>query len=501
MGIVIRQSLKASAAAYIGVALGVINNLFVATRFLSPEQLAISRLLLENSLIFASFAHWGLPFVVDKFFVFYRNEKHQNYGFLGILLGWAIISMSLFAVLYWLMREEVSAYFQRKSADILGYHFLAVPLTACWIFITVLEAYIRNSARIAIPAAIREIFLKSANIGLILIYGVGWISFDIFLYMLVGIYLLAVGFLMIYIRLLGKWFWRVRWDVFSGSVLKKMWIYGAVVAIGGVGENIFRFADRVMLAGQEGLRESAIFMLATFIVMTMDIPKRALSQISIHLLSKAIVENDRMKIKELYQKTALNQLIVGGFVFLGIWLCIDEIFVLIPKGKIYAEGKGVVLILGLTTLFNLATGLRGELILYSEKYYYTSIFSFVFACLNIFLNYWLIDWYGVQGAAMATAITTILMLSIHVFWVLRMYGLLPFQSKQIMVLFVGGLVWGIVSLLPSATNYTMLLWVLPLKVFLICFLYWGLIVSFSVSAELNQLVFSFCGKIKDLIRI
>ena len=67
MGIVIRQSLKSSAVAYIGVGLGVINQLFISTKFLSPEQIGLSRILLENSIMFAAFAHIGTPFIADKF--------------------------------------------------------------------------------------------------------------------------------------------------------------------------------------------------------------------------------------------------------------------------------------------------------------------------------------------------------------------------------------------------------------------------------------------------
>ncbi|MDW8295305.1 MAG: polysaccharide biosynthesis C-terminal domain-containing protein [Raineya sp.] len=496
MGIVIRQSLKASLVSYIGVALGVINNLFVATKFLSPEQLAISRLLLENSLVFASFAHLGLPFITDKFFVFHRNEKEKHHGFLGLILLWALLGIAFFCALYWLFRANITEYFRHKSPEILDYHFLALPLTTFWVLILILEAYTRNNARIAIPAAIREIFLKTGNIGLILIFALGWISFEVFLYLLTTLYGIAVLLLIFYIHILRKWFWKIRWQFFDRQSLRRMASYGLLIALGGIGENIFRFADRVMLAGQEGLRESAIFMLATFIVMTMDIPKKALSQISIHLLSEAIATHNIPKMKELYQKTALHQFLAGLFVFLGIWLCIDEIFMLLPKGKIYAEGKWIVCILGITTLFNLATGIRGEIILYSNKFYFASIFSFVFALVNIVLNYWLIACYGVEGAAWATAIATSLMILTHLVFIYKLYALQPFQKKQLHILVIGIGVGMLISLFPKVENLNMLLWVLPLKVVLICIFYWLPIFYLQISQELNQTLLKVLNKIK-----
>lgn len=488
MGIVIRQSLKASFASYVGVFLGVINNLFVATKFLSPEQLAISRLLLENSLVFASFAHLGLPFITDKFFVFHRNEKEHHHGFLGLIFLWSLLGIVFFCGLYWLFRAEVSAYFRLKSPEILDYHFLSMPLTAFWVMMIVLEAYTRNNARIAIPTAIREVFLKSGNIGLILIFASGWIGFDVFLYLLTALYGIAVILLLVYIRILDKWFWKIQWKFFDKKSFKEMTLYGMLIALGGIGENLFRFADRIMLAGQEGLRESAIFMLATFIVMTMDIPKKALSQISIPLLSEAIARKDTEKMKELYQKTALHQFLAGAFVFLGIWLCIDEIFLLLPKGKIYAEGKWIVFVLGLTTLFNLSTGLRGELILYSNKFYFASIFSFFSAIVNILLNYWLIKWYGVQGAALATATATLLMIFTHLIFVYKVYQIHPFQFKHLYILIISLVVFGIVSLIPDSQTLTELLWLLPLKVLIICVMYCMPIIYFEVSSEVNHIM-------------
>ncbi len=496
MGIVIRQSLKASFASYVGVFLGVINNLFVATKFLSPEQLAISRLLLENSLVFASFAHLGLPFIADKFFVFHRNEKEHHHGFLGLIFLWALLGIAIFCGFYWLFHEDIAAYFRLKSPEIVDFHFLSIPLTAFWVMMMVLEAYTRNNARIAVPAAIREIFLKSGNIGLILIFALGWISFDIFLYLLTALYGIAVILLLVYIYILGKWFWKIQWKFFDKKSLKQMALYGMLITLGGIGENLFRFADRIMLAGQEGLRESAIFMLATFIVMTMDIPKKALSQISIPLLSQAIARKDTEKMKELYQKTALHQFLAGAFVFLEIWLCIDEIFLLLPKGKIYAEGKWIVFVLGLTTLFNLSTGLRGELILYSNKFYFASIFSFFSAIVNILLNYWFIEWYGVQGAALATATATLLMIFTHLIFVYKMYQIHPFQSKHLYILIISVVVFGVVSLIPASQTFTELLWFLPLKVLIICVMYCLSVIYFEVSAEVNQIVQKVWQKIK-----
>ena len=81
MGIIIRQSIKSSVGYYLGVILGAVNTLFIATHFLSTDQLAVSRILLENSLIFAAFIHLGAPHISDKFLLDLRMKQMGTMGY------------------------------------------------------------------------------------------------------------------------------------------------------------------------------------------------------------------------------------------------------------------------------------------------------------------------------------------------------------------------------------------------------------------------------------
>lgn len=500
MGIIIRQSIKASFVSYIGVGLGLINNLFVSTKFLSPEQLAITRLLLENSLVFASFAHLGTPFMMDKFFVHFKNPENKHNGFIGFLWLWSLVGMSLFSVLYLTFRQPIAEYFLLKSPQILDYHFLSIPLTVFWVFLIFFDAYSRNNSRIAVPAAIREVFIKTVNIGLILIYAFAWISFDVLVYATVALYGIAAIFLIFYIKLLGKLYLPINWRLWKNSHIKPMFAYGMIIILGGVGENAFKFADRVMLAGQEGLRESAIFMLASFIVLTIEIPKKALSQISIPLLSEALQTRNFPKLKEIYHKVALHQFLAGLFVFMGIWACVDELFFLLPKGNIYGEGKWVVLILGITTLFNMASGMRAEVIMYSQKYHFTTIFVSFFTLINILLNYQFIAWYGIEGAAYATSIATIFYVLTQVFFVHRHFKILPYQLKQIGVFGFASILLLSTYLFPKAEQTWTVILLIFLKGIWITGLYFTFLLYFRISPEINGVFEWFWRKIKTILQ-
>ncbi len=490
MGIVVRQSLKASLGSYIGVGIGIINQMYVSTKYLSVEQLALSRLLFENSLLFSAFAHLGTPFIADKFFSLFRDEKEEHNGILPFLLFLPFIGSLLFAMIYLLCSDAIKAYYAEQSPMILQYHILVIPLTIFWIYISVLESYCRNNSRIAIPGFIREVYLRLANVVLILIFGFGWLSFDMLLYLMVGSYGLAVVFIGIYIFHLGKWYWRFpSRNILNRTLLKQILGYGSFTLLGGIGVNLMLFIDRSMLAGERGLISTGIFIIATYIAGIIEIPRKAIAQISIPLISSALQIDDHEQIRNMNQKSALNQLIAGGLFFLLIWTGIDEIFYLIPKGDTYSQGKFVVLFIAIVKVFDIATGLNTEIILYSKYFKFATLFIVSSALIGFCLNLWLIPIYGITGAAIATAVTTLIYSISRMSFVWITFKVLPFTAKTLQVLGILGLLYGLTLLIPQYEHSVMSsIIVLFVKSGVLVVIFALLIVWLKVSEEINGLV-------------
>lgn len=496
MGIVVRQSLKAGLGSYIGVGIGVVNQMYVSTKFLSVEQLSLSRLLFENSLLFAAFAHLGTPFIADKFFSRFRDDEEGHRGILPFLLFLPFIGGILFTLLYFACSGAIHSYFQEQSPMLLKYHFLVIPLTIFWIYITVLESYCRNNARIAIPNFIREVYLRLANMILIIVFGLGWLSFDLMLYLVIASYGIACVILVLYIKKLGKWYWRFPdRKVLTASVVKQMLAYGGFTLLGGIGVNLMMFIDRSMLAGERGLIQAGIFIIANNIANIIEIPRKAIAQISIPLLSNALVNQDHVHVRTMNQKSALNQLIAGGLFFLLIWASIDDIFFLIPKGQTYGEGKYVVFFLALVKVFDIATGLNNEIILYSRYFKFATLFIVVSAIIGILLNYWLIPLYGFTGAAVATAMTTFLYSGTRMTFVWMKFDVLPFTSKTVQVAFILIVLYAGTFLIPEYQRTIFsAMGMLMARSIVIVLLFAALILKFHVSVEINELVGNFRDK-------
>lgn len=496
MGIVVRQSLKAGLGSYIGVGIGIINQMYVSTKFLSVEQYALSRLLFENSLLFSAFAHLGTPFIADKFFSLFRDDENQHRGILPFLLFLPFIGGLLFTIFYLLFTPAIHAYYAKESPMLLKYHFLVIPLTIFWIYITVLEAYCRNNARIAVPSFIREVYLKLANVILIFTFGMGWLSFDTMLYLVIASYGLGVLILISYIKTLGKWYWRFPdRNILTGVTIRQMLAYGGFTLLGGIGVNLMLFIDRSMLAGERGLVNAGIFIIASYIAGVIEIPRKAIGQISIPLLSNALNNGDYAHVRIMNQKSALNQLIAGGLFFLLIWASIDDIFYLIPKGDTYGEGKYVVLFLAIVKVFDIATGLNTEIILYSKFFRFATLFIVASAIFGFMLNLWLIPLYGFLGAAIATALTTFGYSMARMLFVWRKFGVLPFTSKTLQVTIILALLYALTFLVPDYTRTVFsAMTVLVLRSSVIMILFAVFIIRMQVSVEINELVISFQRK-------
>ena len=502
MGIVVRQSLKASVGSYLGVLIGVINQMYVSAEMLSVEQYALSRILFENSLLFASFAHFGTPFIVDRYFRRFQSDEEKHRGILTFLLALPLVGICLFVITYWLFTPLIVGYFSKNSALLVDYHFLVIPLTIFWVYLTVLDAYCRNNARIAVPMFIREVYLRVANILVVLIFGFGWINFDWMLYLVIGAYGFGVVLFIVYIVFLGKAYWR--WpdrSILTKPLFKEMLGYGSFTILGALGVNVILFIDRTMLAGERDLKNAAIFIIASYMASVVEIPRKALSQISIPILTTHLHNEDFKGLEMMNQKTALHLFLSGGLVFLLIWVNIDDIFYLLPKSNIYGEGKYVVLFLLITKLFDMAAGLNTEIILYS-KYYRVATWIIIFtAILGVLLNIWLIPRYGFIGAAVATSLTTFVYSGIRLAFVRYRFGISPY-SLHSFTLFVGFLVvFGLSYLIPSHMQnpFLAIAWIV-IRSTVVCILLGLYVWKWRVSDEINGIIVSVTKRLKKFSR-
>ena len=152
--------------------------------------------------------------------------------------------------------------------------------------------------------------------------------------------------------------------------------------------------DMIMIQRLMDLEHVAFYTVAFFIGNAIKVPGKSIGAISIPLVAKAWEKQDYKEIQTLYTKSSINQLIIGGVLFLCIWLNIDEIFSLLPTK--FQGGKWVVFYIAIAQLFSMANGINGTIIVNSKYYRYDLYTNVILVFVTVVTNYLLIPEYGID---------------------------------------------------------------------------------------------------------
>jgi O-antigen/teichoic acid export membrane protein len=217
--------------------------------------------------------------------------------------------------------------------------------------------------------------------------------------------------------------------------------------ITGLGSMIVFNIDKIIINQMLDLTNTGVYTIAFYFGSLVVMPSRTLLRISGTLIADAWRKDDIKTIEEIYYKSCLNQLIIGGFLFLGIWANIDNILIIL--GDDYSGAKWVIFFIGLGYLFDMSTGSNGQIIAFSKYYRVNLVFISLLIALVITLMYLLIPIWGISGAAVAIASSLMLnnlMRYIFLFW---KYKMQPFNWKFPVVIGFNILVYFVLQLIPE----------------------------------------------------
>lgn len=485
MGIVIRQSIKGTVINYLGAFLGFLTTFFVQTRFLRSEEIGLLSVLYEAAMMIAALAMLGTNSSAIRFFPFFKDKEKKHNGFFFYLVFFPFVGSLIFIPLYIFLRTPVSAYFARNSELFVDYYNWVIPLILFVLYWIVFECYASLLLRIAVPKLIREIGLRVMLLVLYLLYGFHFIGLNGLITGYVAVYGVAALFCFWYVSTIAPVSLKHDYSYVSKPLRWQVAKYTAYLVIGAIGGGIVGRLDLFMVSAKLGLDYAGIYRIAFYIVSIIGIPTQSISAVTAPLASELLAKENFKEANVLYQKVALHQFIAGTFLFLFIWINIDNIFSIIPNGDVYRAGKWVVFFMAFAKLIEVTLIFGGNIISYSRYYYWGLYFTFFITLITILTNNWLIPIWGVAGAAIATMFTTFLTYGVQQWLLFVKIKSNPYSvglAKQLGVL---ALLYGVNYLLPTVQNpwgdciYRSIV----LGVLAIVLLY-----VFRVSAEVNGLI-------------
>lgn len=494
MGVIRRQSVISSVFSYFGVVIGFVSTALIMPNVLQTDQIGLLKLIVAVTGIFSSLFSFGVGQLLFRALPKIQSNDYKRSFLFGFAIKTAIAGI-LIAIPFFIYFSSSLLNLESKTLDFdKGVLFLLMVFITIvsQIFFNTLFSYYRMFNQVAIGAFIQNVFHRLGILIILIALAFDYLTYSSFLYLYLGLYLFfpIILFLFVYFnKHFGKevhniiLFDQTKASKFSKNEKKEFYrllIFGTITTIGG---SLYLYVDTLMVNFY--LTESEVGIYGTMFLfgIIIIIPARGLKSISISILSKLYNEDKSQEIEVVYKKSSITSLVIGGYIFMGVWCNLNSVFAFLPLS--FRAGEYVVLFIGLGHFFDMMTGVNSEIISVSRNYKLNTYFIFFSIFVGILINLWLIPLYGISGAALATMITIVLTNILRLIAVYRLFSMHPFSMNTARVL---GCIIVIILTMYFFPDLENALLSIILKGFVITFVYFMLIYFLKVSEDINSII-------------
>lgn len=439
MGVIIRQGFKAALSNYIGMGLGFLSLLILQPLFYTPENLGAVRLFIELGTVFSSFALIGTHYSINRFFPFFKTADEKHHGFFFWVLLFPFCGYMILLLVLGIGGDSIFLFINANALKYKELFPMLILLVGIILYQVVSEVSCANHGRIAVPNFMREIVMRALIIISGMLYFFDWVTFTQSIWLIVTAYAVALIGNVWFLSRLTKINLRPNFDFIRKNphIKKDSLRFTILLFFSGLASLLYTKMDFFMISAlQKNLAEVAIysigFNLATFI----EIPKRTILQVATPVFSSLMKEEKFSEVEALNKKNGSNQLLISGMLFFFIWLNIDNLYELMPRGDFYQKGKWVVFFIGISKLID-AVVCGNSPIIVNSKFYGLSTFSIVVAVISSFLyNYIFISKFGIIGGAISTILVMISVNLCNLLVLQYKLKINPFHKDQLKILLV-----------------------------------------------------------------
>lgn len=483
MGIVIRQSFWNSVVSYVGVALGAFNMLWLFPQMLEEAELGLTRMLLAGAMIAAQFAQLGMGNVTFRFFPMFQDPENGHRGFLRLTAGVPFVGLLVCVGLFFAFRPTIASAYAENAELFVTYDLWLLPLLAFTLYFNVFDAWLRSHQRTVASSLIREVILRLMQSGTVAAYALGWLDFHSFVAAFVLVHGVQTVMAVVWTAVVGELKFGETYAPPETVTRRQLADYSLFVILGGISAMVVSQLDILMVGSMVGEAAVAVYAVAFYIGTFIMVPERSISKISYPLIAKAFQEHDYGLIERIYQKSSLNQIVIGVLIFVGIWANTDNAVAILPEG--YEMVRNVMVIITAAKLFDMATGANGIILMCSPWYRFDLVTNVLLVALTVATNLMLIPVLGVDGAAWATLITIVVYNVVKLVFIWLKMDMQPLQPAALKALLAGGVAWGASTLVPVMASPVLDVLVRSAAITAV----YGLcVVSWRVSDDVNRML-------------
>ncbi len=484
MGIIQKNGFWGTVISYIGVAMGFVGSVLLLPRLLTPDQVGLTNTMLVVAVILSQLSALGGSQIVIRFFPFFYDEEKGKYN--GIFTLTFLISLAgvvLFSLLYIVFKDAVVEYYRAKSPLFVKYCMLVIPISVSMVFYNLLSAWLRSLYKVIAATFYIEVVLKLFPILAVIVYALGYISFDALIWCYAFGFSIPAICLLVHCARLGMLTTKIKITPQIKTYVRPAIAYGIFCLFAGFGGTLVTQIDSVMIGGMIGLAQVAVYNIAAHFISVLHMPYRALTTISSPLVARYWKDGDMGAMQSLYTKFTLNILIITLWMFLLVWVNIDSVYKLMPP--FYATGKWVILILFVGRLVDVSTGLNGTILTMSRHYRWDLYTAAGLVLMAIGANMIFIPMWGIEGSAFATALSIVLINVVKLAVVYKVYRLQPFSRPMGSVMAISLAAWGVTALIPYVGSWT---GDVAVRSVLVCLLFPLPVYAMKLSPDFNSMV-------------
>lgn len=432
MGIVVNQSYKNIIIISIALVIGGVNTLYFYPVFLKAEYYGLVVFLLATSNLLQPLISFGSQHTIIKYFSSYNSAKEKDI-FMSSIIFLPILTIIPICYLVVQFHDIIASFLSLKNPIIESYVWVIFLVAFATSYFEVFYSWARVQLKSVFGNFLKEIYPRVSIFILLLLVFFDIISKENFVWYLTGFYYLRLLIIIAYSLKLYKPIFYFKLPVNTKQILS----YSIYIFLAGSAASILIDIDKFMIPQKEAISQTAFYAVAVFIATVVEIPGRALFQIVNPLVAKALNTNNFTELKMLYKESSLNLLIISGLFFLLINLNIVPFYELMDNPS-YGTAVWVVLMISLSKLILMSFGCGPAILATSKFYKITLPFSIGMALSVYFLNDYLIDLMGINGAALSTLVVVAVFTFLKIIYLKSKLNLSPYSFNSVKTLFIIG---------------------------------------------------------------
>jgi len=439
-----RQSIISSVVIYIGFAIGLLN-IYMFTRqglFTDPSQFGLYNAFIAIATTMMAFANLAMPAYIYKFFPYYKDHLDQKKN---DLITWALVVSSigyLLVIVAGIIFKNlvVQKYIEHSPEVVIYYNWIFILGYGLMIY-TVLEAFAWQFHKSILTNFLREVQWRLFTTVIILLFLFGVIrDYGLFIKLFSFTYPAIAIILFLYLVITKKIHFTFKVSKVTKRFFKSILKLCSFVYAGSLIFTISLVFDSLVIGAvlNDALAKLAVYSLAQNIANIIQAPQRGIISASISHLSKAWKEKQMGTIQKIYQRSSINQLVFSCGLYSLITLNFIDAVNTFHLKESYLDGFYVFLLLGVTKVIDMGTGVNSQIIGTSTYWRFEFISGIILLSVMLPLNYIFTRQYDIVGTAAAGLISIIVYNVIRIIFLWKKFNLVPFTLQSLYTILLAG---------------------------------------------------------------